>query len=40
MSLATKAKNRAKLPRATGRKPILATALVLVGMAYAVSLFQ
>jgi hypothetical protein len=40
MSQDTKTKIRSKLSYMNGRKPVFAMALVLVGMAYAVSLFQ
>ncbi|MDX1293587.1 MAG: hypothetical protein R3265_12315 [Hyphomonas sp.] len=40
MRHAAKTKSRAKSATGSGRVPVLTTALVLVGLAYAVSLFQ
>lgn len=40
MTPATKAKTRTKVSRPSGLAPILATTLLLVGIGYAVSLFQ
>ncbi len=40
MTPATKAKTRSKASRPSGLAPILATTLLLVGIGYAVSLFQ
>jgi hypothetical protein len=40
MTPATKAKTRTKASRPSGLAPILATTLLLVGIGYAVSLFQ